>query len=363
MSHDVVVLGAGYAGLVAAKRLARQVYADEVHVSLVSAGPDFVERPRLHQVATGQRVRHRPLSTWLAGTDVRSVQGLVEGLDLERRQATVLTADGHTDISYRTLVYALGSNIDVHTVPGASTHALALTSRTAAETVRARLDTLAPAGGNVAVCGGGLTGIEIATEVAESHPALRVRLVSLDPPGAWLSPKGQGYLRRVFEALAIDVRTGGRITHVEPRVLTTDDGGAIPFDLCVWAGGFSVSSLARDSGLAVNTHGRVLVDSTLASISHPDVHVIGDAAAVAGDWGEQLAMGCRTGGFTGPHAADVIAARLTGRTPQSFGFRYLHECASALVDGGDSCSSSTVTSVPRTASSRDVLPFSTRTRH
>jgi NADH:ubiquinone reductase (H+-translocating) len=54
MVRAVVVWGAGYARLVAAKRLARQVYAEEVPISLVSAGPDFVERQRLHQVAAGQ---------------------------------------------------------------------------------------------------------------------------------------------------------------------------------------------------------------------------------------------------------------------------------------------------------------------
>jgi NADH dehydrogenase FAD-containing subunit len=58
------------------------------------------------------------------------------------------------------------------------------------------------------------------------------------------------------------------------------------------------------------------------------VYVIGDAAAVAGTWGSELAMGCRTGGFTGPKAADVIAARLTGREPGQFRYRYIHECIS-----------------------------------
>jgi NADH:ubiquinone reductase (H+-translocating) len=183
-------------------------------------------------------------------------------------------------------------------------------------------------GGIVCVCGGGLTGIEVATELAESFPALRVRLVSPREPGVWLSRKGRSYLHRVFDDLGIDLRTGGRVTSVERDLLTTDEGGTVPFDLCVWAGGFSVTSLARESGLAVNADGRVLVDSTLASTSHPDVYAIGDAAAVAGDWGEQLAMGCRTGGFTGPHVADVIAAQLTGRSPQKFSFRYLHECIS-----------------------------------
>jgi NADH:ubiquinone reductase (H+-translocating) len=327
MAHDVVVLGAGYAGLVAAKRLAAQVYADEVRVTLVSAAPDFVERPRLHQVAAGQQVPHRPLSVWLAGTHVRVVLGQVRDLDLDERRVKVVTPDGPTEISYGTLVYALGSNIDVHSVEGVATHALALTGRPAAEALRARLDGLAQ-DSVVIVCGGGLTGIETATELAESWPALRVRVVSPEVPGAWLSAKGQDYLSRVLDDLGIDRRTGGRVTRVGPAELTMDDGDTLSFDLCVWAGGFRVPRLARDSGLAVNACGRALVDATLTSISHPEVHVVGDAAAVAGGWGEQLAMGCRSGGFTGPHVADVVAARLSGRKPREFRFRYLHECIS-----------------------------------
>jgi NADH dehydrogenase FAD-containing subunit len=106
------------------------------------------------------------------------------------------------------------------------------------------------------------------------------------------------------------------------------DGRRVPFDLCVWAGGFTVPTLARKAGLAVNQADRALVDATFRSVTRPDVYVIGDAAAIAGAWGGQLAMGCRTGGFTGPKAADIIAARLTGRDPKPFAYRYIHECIS-----------------------------------
>jgi NADH dehydrogenase len=71
---------------------------------------------------------------------------------------------------------------------------------------------------------------------------------------------------------------------------------------------------------------RIRVGRDLRSFSHPDVYVVGDAAAASGAWGDQLAMGCRTGGFTGPHAADeVVVSRLTGRDVGPFRFRYIHE--------------------------------------
>lgn len=326
--HDVVVLGAGYAGLVATKRLARQVRADEVTVTLVTAFPDFVERPRLHQVATGQRIPPVPVARFLAGTGVRLVIASVTDIDLAGWMVTTV-CDGETEvISYDTLVYALGSNIDLARVPGVAAHAHGLVGRDAAEQVRVRLRDVAERAGRVVVCGGGLTGIEIAAEVAEYSPDLRVTLVSGTEPGAWLSPKARAYLRRAFDDLGVTVRSGTRVQEVHADAVELDDGRRIPFEMCLWAGGFRVPALARTSGLAVTGEDRALVDETLESVSHPGVYVIGDAAAVAGSWGSELAMGCRSGGFTGPQVADVIAARLAGRKPRPFRFRYIHECIS-----------------------------------
>jgi NADH dehydrogenase FAD-containing subunit len=65
MTHQVVIIGAGYAGLPAARRLARQVRSNEVTVALISAFDDFVERPRLHQLAVGQPIEQVPLARFL----------------------------------------------------------------------------------------------------------------------------------------------------------------------------------------------------------------------------------------------------------------------------------------------------------
>jgi NADH dehydrogenase len=299
--HDVLVLGAGYAGLVAAKRLARQVRADEVTVTLVTAFPDFVERPRLHQVATGQRIAPVPVASFLAGTDVRLVVASVTDIDLAERTVTTVR-DAETEVtSYDTLVYALGSNIDVARVPGVAAFAHSLVGRDAADGVRTRLRDVAGQEGRVVVCGGGLTGIEIATEVAEYSPALRVTLVSGTEPGAWLSAKARAYLRRAFDDLGVKVRSGTRVREVHAGAVELDDGRRIPFELCLWAGGFRVPALARTSGLAVNGEDRALVDETFESVSHPGVYVIGDPppwpdrgarssrwdAAAAGSWGRR----------------------------------------------------------------------------
>ena len=349
MSHEVVIIGAGYAGLPAARRLARQVRADEVRVTVVTAFDDFVERPRLHQLSVGQDIAPMPLLRYLRGSGVHLNVASVTGIDLDARE--VCTTDGrgrHGTVRYDTLVYALGSNIDVASVPGVAEHCATLIGSCAALDLRSRLIELAASAGSaesaapdalddrpgvntrrtVTVCGGGLTGIETVAEIAAAFPELHTRLVGAGTHGGWLSDKGQRYLDHTFAELGVAVVDQARVTQVEPTHLELADGRQLPFDLCVWAGGFSVPTLARRAGLAVNADDRALVDATLRSVSHHDVYVIGDAAAVAGSWGEQLAMGCRTGGFTGPRVADIIAARLSGRDPKPFAYRYIHECIS-----------------------------------
>lgn len=330
MKRRVVVLGAGYAGLVAAKRIARQVRPDEVEVTLISASADFIERPRLHQLAVGQDVKIRPLRGYLDRTAVRFVRGWVTDVDLAARSVAVAPVSTNgviRSVGYDLLVYGLGSNIDIGAVPGVREHVAALTSNSAAVELGGQLRRLAADRGTLVVCGGGLTGIEVATEVAEAYPTIAVQLLSDRRPGDWLSAKARAYLDRVFDQLKVGVISGARVREAQHGCFVLDDGRHVVFDAAVWAGGFSVPAIAREAGLAVAADGRARVGRDLCSISHPDVYVVGDAAAVSGPWGEQLAMGCRSGGFTGPKAADAVVARLTGRTADPFRFRF-HECVS-----------------------------------
>ena len=149
-------------------------------------------------------------------------------------------------VSYDILVYALGSNIDVDAVPGVGEHAVSADQphvrpmcwRTGCVTLHV--------GRTVTVCGGGLTGIEVATEVAETYPSLKVKLVSATQPGHRLSEKGSNHLRRVFDELKIEVIGGVRVHEVQAGGFVCADGSAIGFDVGIWAGGFRVPALALD---------------------------------------------------------------------------------------------------------------------
>ena len=91
MPHRIIVLGAGYAGAMTAGRLARRLHREEVAITVVNAEPDFVERIRLHQLATGQDLKPRPLRDMFAGTGVELKIAKVTGLDADRKTVTAST--------------------------------------------------------------------------------------------------------------------------------------------------------------------------------------------------------------------------------------------------------------------------------
>ena len=302
MQHRIIVLGAGYTGAIAAGRLAKRLHREDVAITLVNAEPDFVERVRMHQLATGQDLKPRPFSEMFAGTGVELKLAKVTGVDVDRKTVTVIDANGAEELAYDTLVYALGSGWNAQGVPGTAEHAYEIASRPGALRLRERLARL-DAGQTVVVVGGGLTGLEAATEIAEARPDLDVALAARGGLGDWLSPKGRRHLRKVFGRLGITVHEHAAVTGVEADRVTTADGTAIPAAVTVWTTGFAVHPIAAATTLEVTDTGQIVVDGTMRSVSHPDVYAIGDAAFAMGPGDKPLRMSCASG------APDGVAGR------------------------------------------------------
>ncbi|SCE55551.1 NADH dehydrogenase, FAD-containing subunit [Streptomyces sp. Termitarium-T10T-6] len=324
--HRVVVIGAGYTGATAAGRLARRLRGEDVSITLVNAEPDFVERVRMHQLAVGQNLRPRPFDEMFAGTGVELRLGRVTGIDVDRRTVTVTGADGPSDLEYDTLVYALGSAWNTQGVPGTTEHAHEIAGRDGALRLRDRLAALAP-GSPVTVVGGGLTGVEAATELAETRPDLDVSLIARAGLGDWLSPKGARHLHKVFSNLRITTHEHTTVTAVHADRVTTTEGD-IPAAVTIWTTGFAVHPIARATTLETGDTGQITVDATMRSLSHPDVYAIGDAALVTGPGDKPLRMSCASGVPTAWQAADAIAARLTDTKLPTISARYFNQCIS-----------------------------------
>ena len=167
----ILILGGGYAGVMAALRLANRGLGAQV--TLVNGGPTFVERIRHHELGAATPPPRRPLAELLRKTGVTLVIGRVAALETERQVA--LLADGR-ELRWDRLVFALGSAADDAGVRGVRQHALCLANEAGAFELRARL---ASGARRLVVVGGGLTGVELAAELA---PRGEVTLVA---PEAW----------------------------------------------------------------------------------------------------------------------------------------------------------------------------------
>jgi NADH dehydrogenase FAD-containing subunit len=316
MPH-IVVIGAGYAGVLAALRAAR-TGRGRVDVSLISATDRFVERVRLHEQAAGGRAVDRPLAELLTGTAVRLVHATVSRIE----RGVVHTSAG--PIAFDRAIVCTGSRVDVDVVPGARAHTLPIDGDRVAE-LFARARALAGTGGRVAVCGGGLTGVELAAELAEANPGLAVELIAAGELMPMLGARARAHALKVLGRLGVTVREHTRIREVAAGRLDTT-AGEIGFDLCAWAAGFRASPLLAASGLPTTADGRAAVDAALRA--RPDLYVAGDAARVELVPGRPLPAGCKTAMPMAAQAADNAVAELTGAAPQAFRFGDAGFCVS-----------------------------------
>lgn len=319
--HRIVIAGAGYGGVSCALRLARRVPAG-TSITLISATDRFIERIRLHQRATGQNVGDWSLPALIRGTGIQLRVGQIDQLDHNRRVLAV----GAERIEFDTLVLALGSHVDIDSVKGVRDHAMAVEFGSVAGIHRA-LQKAAAHNGRVTIVGGGLTGIELAAEIAESFGDLQVSLVSQARLAEGWSDVARAHALASLQRLGVRVDEGPHIRAVHARRLETDRGD-LPFDACIWAGGFAGHPLAWNSGLKVNQQGQALVDSQLRSVSHPAVHVIGDLGTVAPGLTPQMPMGCKSAMPAGAWAAENIARRLSGQPEQTLQYGVPFFCVS-----------------------------------
>ncbi|KUL55353.1 dehydrogenase [Streptomyces sp. NRRL F-4489] len=303
----VVVVGAGYAGTIAANRLARKVTAAEITV--INPRADFVERVRLHEQIAGTGAAAAPLASMLRegiATRLGTVDKISDG--------EVALGDG-SRLDFDHLFLAVGSTVTP--LPGT----VPVGVWEGAERARAALAGL-PGGRTVTVIGGGLTGIETAAEVAYGRPDLRVRLVG-GTIAASLSAGARKRVRTGLERLKVEIvegsvaRVGSGAGEGGSDAVRLGSGRQFASDLTLWAVIGGVPDLAARSGLEVDAEGRAVVDEYLRSVNDPRIFVVGDCAAVPG-----ARAACATALPQGAHAADTLARMIEGRKPKPYSMGY-----------------------------------------
>ncbi|HEY3368446.1 MAG TPA: NAD(P)/FAD-dependent oxidoreductase [Symbiobacteriaceae bacterium] len=279
-----VVLGAGYAGLTCFLELQDHLSRND-DLTLVNGDKYHWFTTELHTYVAGEpedAVRI-PLARVVARPG-RLTVGRVTKVDPAARTVEL---EGGRRVAYDMLVFALGSDPEYYGLPGVAENSLIVGNWQGATRVRERIGQLFRKEGeaetvpHVVVAGGGLTGVEVAGELADEY-GRRVRLTILeagpDIMGGF-APELVRTSRDVLMGKGIEIRTGNPIARVQPGKITFKDGGELSFDLLVWAGGVRGSALLAEAGFATTPKGRGKVDAYLRAEGHPEVYLVGDSAA------------------------------------------------------------------------------------
>ncbi|MEU2174280.1 FAD-dependent oxidoreductase [Nocardia sp. NPDC019219] len=312
---EVVVVGGGYAGVMAANRLTRR---DDVTVTLVNPRPRFVERIRLHQLVGGSHEAMVDYGEVLAER-VRLVVDTAIRIDAAERR--VWLASGGP-VGYDFLIYAVGSGSADPSVPGAAEFAYPITTLEEAQRLRPVLDAT-PVTASLTVVGAGATGMETAAELAEQ--GRRVTLLCGGALGPYLHPRGRRSVSKRLAKLGVTVLEGpeSRVTSVTRETVRLSGGHTLSSAVTIWTAGFGVPDLAARSGLSTDVTGRLRTDETLTSVDDERIVAAGDSAAPSD---LPLRMSCQTARPLGAHAADTVLARIAGARPAAIDVGYFGQC-------------------------------------
>jgi NADH dehydrogenase len=340
----VVIVGGGFGGLSAARALAT---AGDVAVTLIDRTNYHLFQPLLYQVATTSlspdEIAH-PLRAALARQrNARVLLGEVVSVDPEGR--TVRLRDGAT-VAYDWLVIAPGARHAYFGHPEWEADAPGLKTLEDALEIRRRVllaferaereEDLVRRRAllTFVVVGGGPTGVELAGAIAEMACQVlprefrgvdtrRAHTVLVEAGPRILPAFAPELAERATAALrhrCVDVRTASAVQDVDAGAVTVN-GERIATETVVWAAGVAASPLVRTLGSAVDRVGRVPVDASLRLPDHPEVFVIGDAAAVADREGKSLPGLAPVAIQQGRYVARTIRGMLAGERPRPFVYR------------------------------------------
>lgn len=319
MAPTVAVLGAGYAGLAAFADLRERLRPGEAELVLVNKDPYHTFITEIHTIAgDGEPLSHVRVPLHQA---VRPpAQLLIE--PVERLQATddgvVATLRGSGALRCKAAVLAVGYEPEYYGLPGLREHSYALSGLQSARRLRERLRDLSGASGpgRVIVAGGGLTGVELVAEIADSYPhRFHLTLVEGGPevmPG--FDPDLVRTARAALSDKEVAIHVGSRITAAKAGQLILDGGAILPFDVLVWAGGIRGNPLVAESGLPCTRRGQAVADPSLRSPAASALFVAGDCSAPTdAETGRPVPNTAQAAIQEGRHAAANLVRQLRGQ--------------------------------------------------
>jgi len=351
----VLVLGGGFGGIGAAKKLAKT----PVDVVVVDRHDYHTFQPLLYQLATGlleqPAVGHSIRDLFDKQDNVRVHEDSAVSIDLDAREARF---DELAPQSYDYLVLALGAEVNFFGVEGAAEHGFPL--YTLPDAVRLkdhvlerweaadRDPSLVDDGAlNVVVVGGGPTGVETAGALAELYNGVfkkdypdvapgtaKVTLVEASPEiFSMFKPNIQEYAKEALTKRGVEVRTGEVVASVTPKRVMLKSGDEIRAHTLVWGAGLQGNELVQSLGVELERGNRLGVDEQLRLPSHPEVFVVGDVAAITDAKTEQVLPQLGSVALqSGEHVGETIRRVVGGKEAEPF--KYKDKGTMAMIGRG-----------------------------
>ena len=340
----VVILGAGFGGLTAARAM-----ADIAHVTVVDRHNFQTFLPLLYQVSTAglaaDHVAH-PIRGALRKSGVQFRMGSPISVDHKNKS---IKLDSSEVLEFDQLIVALGSITADFGVPGVTEHALGMKSVSEALLIRAEVmrrfedlcrfedDTIF----SISIVGGGPTGVEMAGAFAElvrgplkhdqAHAAAHIRITLIEAGPRILpmfSEKLSARAKKDLEKLGVQVLLNTAVAQIKPRTILIKNGEPIPSEVTIWAAGVKGEPAAEKLNLPlVNT--RIDVNETLQVKNYPNIFAIGDIAGFVADNGRFLPMVAPVAMQQGRFIAKQIK-RLTNAEPLQ-PFKYIDKGSMATI--------------------------------
>lgn len=308
MSKKIVILGAGYGGVLTALTARKYLNESEAQITVVNQYPTHQIITELHRLAGGtveEGAVALPLTKIFKGQNIDLQIAKVRQFDADKK---LVDLDNGYSLRYDTLVVALGSQTGFFGIPGLEENSFVLKSVDDANKIfnhienriREYAKTKNEADATIVIGGGGLTGVELVGEIVDNFPKiakkygvdfadLKIKLVEAGPKILPVLP--DSLITRATESLAkrgVDFITGTPVTGVEGNVISLKDREPVVANTLVWTGGIAPLPIVGNSGLACD-RGKATINEFLQSTSHPDVFVIGDASvALPADGGRPL---------------------------------------------------------------------------
>lgn len=336
----VVIVGGGFGGLEAAKRLAKQ----QVRVTLIDRRNHHLFQPLLYQVATGglsaaeiaMPIRkfmhnHQNVTVWLAEvSDIKPGEKLVEFTDGKTLAYDYLIVATGATHSY------FGNDAWANVAPGLKTveDAFEIRRRVFSAFERAERSSdpqQRQADLTFVIVGGGPTGVELAGSIAEiSRNTLVGEFRNVDPKSTRVllvegvdrvlptfSPKLSASAHKQLEAIGVEIKLKTKVTDINESGVTLDGSQQVAAHTVLWAAGVKASGLGAKTGAPLERNGQVKIEPNLALPGHPEVFVVGDLASLTVD-GKRVPGVAQGALQMGRLAAENVLALLAGKPTKPF---------------------------------------------